>query len=245
MNTIIIDDELHCREVMRMLLEMHCPEVTILAECNNGADGLEAIRKHKPQLVFLDIEMPVMNAFDMLQQFEEIPFKIVFTTAYDTYAIKAIRFSALDYLLKPVDGIELTAAVEKAMKMEANVQKQQVVQLQHQIQQPDSHFQLIIHTTDGTYFIPPEDIIYAEGQSNYTHFYLTRNRKMIASKTLLEYENMLTAQGFFRIHKSYLVNLQCIERFNSNKTLVRLNNGNELEVSRRKKEDLLNIMFNK
>lgn len=245
MKAIIIDDEFHCREVLRMLLAMHCPQVEVVAECTNGAEGKVAIEAHKPQLVFLDIEMPVMNAFEMLEAFEEIPFGIIFTTAYDTYAIKAIRYSALDYLLKPVDGTELEAAVEKAAKAQAQVQKQQILQLQYQLTRPESGFQLIIHTSDGTYFIPPKDIIYCEGQSNYTHFYLTRSRKLIASRTLLEYENLLTAQGFCRIHKSYLVNLNCIENFNASKTLVRLSTGEALEVSRRKKDELLNLLFSK
>lgn len=245
MKTIIIDDELHCREVLQMLLEIHCPQIKVLATCANGKEGMLAIADYKPDLVFLDIEMPVMNAFDMLQKFDEIPFNIIFTTAYDQYAIKAIRFSALDYLLKPIDGEELATAVLRAEKQQTKVQPQQVQQLKYQMQQPGSDFQLIIHTSDGTYFIPPDEIIYCEGQSNYTHFFLTRSRKMIASRTLLEYENLLTAQGFFRIHKSYLVNLNYIEKFNASKTMVRLRDGNELDVSRRRKDDLINLLFNK
>ena len=186
MNAIIVDDELHCREVLRIMLEMHCPNITIMRECEDGLGALNAIATLQPDIVFMDIEMPGMNAFDALQQLNEIKFQIIFTTAYDQYAIKAIKFSALDYLLKPIDADELKAAVEKAADEILPVQQVQIEQLQQSLLNPHNDYKLMITSIEGPYFVATDDIIFAEGQSNYTHFHLTRNRKIIASKTLLE-----------------------------------------------------------
>ncbi len=245
MKAIIVDDELHCREVLRIMLEMHCPRVEILCECEDGLQALEAIKKQKPDIVFMDIEMPGMNAFDTLQQVSEIDFQVIFTTAYDQYAIKAIKFSALDYLLKPIDADELIAAVDKASHELLPVQQVQLEQLKQSLLNPHDDFKLMIASIEGPYFVPTDDILYAEGQSNYTHFHLTRNRKIIASKTLLEYDNLLVDHGFMRVHKSYLVNLNYVERYlNKSGTLV-MKGGMEVDVSRRKKDTLINALFNK
>lgn len=245
MNAIIVDDELHCREVLRIMLEMHCPEITLMRECEDGLSALDAIAALQPDVVFMDIEMPGMNAFDALQQLKEIKFQIIFTTAYDQYAIKAIKFSALDYLLKPIDADELKAAVEKAAGEILPVQQVQIEQLQQSLLNPHNDFKLMISSIEGPYFVATDDIIFAEGQSNYTHFHLTRNRKIIASKTLLEYDNLLVEQGFMRVHKSYLVNLKFVERYLHKNGTILLKDGLEVDVSRRKKDALLNALFNK
>lgn len=245
MTAIIVDDELHCREVLRIMLEMHCPDVDLLQECEDGFIAIEAINRHNPDIVFMDIEMPGMNAFDTLQQLDNIEFQVIFTTAYDQYAIKAIKFSALDYLLKPIDADELIAAVAKASEQKVQVQQVQLQQLQHSLQNPDNDFKLMISTNEGPYFIPTDDILFAEGQNNYTHFHLSRQRKLVASKTLLEFENLLSDHGFLRVHKSFLVNLKYVERYlNKNGTLL-LTDGSEVEVSRRKKDEVLNRLFNR
>lgn len=245
MTAIIVDDELHCREVLRIMLEMHCPDVDLLQECEDGFIAIEAINRHNPDIVFMDIEMPGMNAFDTLQQLDNIEFQVIFTTAYDQYAIKAIKFSALDYLLKPIDADELIAAVAKASEQKVQVQQVQLQQLQHSLQNPDNDFKLMISTNEGPYFIPTDDILFAEGQNNYTHFHLSRQRKLVASKTLLEFENLLSDHGFLRVHKSFLVNLKYVERYlNKNSTLL-LTDGSEVEVSRRKKDEVLNRLFNR
>ncbi len=245
MKAIIVDDELHCREVLQIMLEMYCPEIELMQECEDGYKALEAIKEHKPELVFMDIEMPGMNAFDILQELDEIDFQVIFTTAYDQYAIKAIKFSALDYLLKPIDADELKAAVTKAISSNDVVLPLQLEQLHHSLTTPVREFKLMIPSSDGPYFIPTADIIFAEGQSNYTHFTLTRNRKLLASRTLLEYENLLKEQGFIRIHKSYLVNLNFVERYLSKSFTLLLKDGIELEVSRRRKEEVMNALFNR
>ena len=242
---IVIDDELHCREVLQLLLELHCPQVQLLAVCSNAQEGIKAINEKKPSLVFLDIEMPDCNGFDMLNMVEDLSFKVVFTTAYDQYAIRAIKYSALDYLLKPIDGDELKLSVEKAMQQTETLQQIQLQDLQQNLLHPQSDFKLILTTSDGPFYLSPSDILYGEAHSNYTHFYLTRQRKMIASKTLLEYEMQLAAHGFLRVHKTYLVNMEHADKYNSTRGMLRLHTGQHIEVSRRKKDLVINALFNK
>jgi two-component system, LytTR family, response regulator len=245
MTAIIVDDEIHCREVLRILLEMNCPAINVVEECEDGYGAIKAIEKHNPGIVFMDIEMPGMNAFDTLQKLETINFQIIFTTAYDQYAIKAIKFSALDYLLKPIDPDELVAAVKKAKDQEQPTQLQQVQQLQHHLEQPGEDFKLIITNTEGSFFIPPAEIIYCEGRNNYTCFFLTRGRKILCSKTLKEFDTILCSHGFLRIHKSLLVGIHFIERFSSVKNAVILKDNTELAVSRRRKDEVVNALFNR
>ena len=140
---IIIDDEMHCRKTLGILLKEYCPDVQLLEQCDNGEAGIEAIKKGKPDLVFLDIEMPRMNGFEMLEQFSEIPFAVIFTTGYDQYAIKAIRFSALDYLLKPIDPKELVAAVHKVQVQKNPPFAEQFRLLMDQVQQKETGFKKI------------------------------------------------------------------------------------------------------
>ncbi|WP_276481928.1 LytR/AlgR family response regulator transcription factor [Paraflavitalea pollutisoli] len=247
MKAIIVDDEKHCRESLETLLQQNCPEVSLVATCHDGPDALAAIAAHKPDLVLLDIEMPRMNGFDLLRQLDKIDFEIIFTTAYDQYAIRAIKCSALDYLLKPIDAEELKTAIDK-LKTRPQVrigqeQIQQVVDNLSNTQQPD--FRLIIATVDGSFFLLPEEIMYCAGKDNYTHFHLTKNRKLVSAKTLKEYEEVLQGQGFLRIHKSYLVNLRYAVKYaKANSTLI-LEDYTALEVSRRKKDAVVNALFNK
>ncbi|TAD86180.1 MAG: DNA-binding response regulator [Bacteroidetes bacterium] len=245
MKAIVVDDELHCREVLRIMLEMHCPTVHLLAECEDGPQALAAIEKLKPDIVFMDIEMPGMNAFETLQQVQDLNFQIVFTTAYDKYAIKAIKFSALDYLLKPIDADELMAAVHKATQEMAPVQQAQLEQLRQSMLNPQSEFKLMIAGMDGPRFIPTSEILFAEAQNNYTRFHLKNNKKMLASKTLLEFENLLGEHGFMRVHKSYLINVKYADRYLSIKGTVLMEDGIEVDVSRRKKDALLDALYKK
>jgi len=245
MKAIIIDDEIHCREVLRILLEMHCQGIEIVAECEDGYSAITAIEKWNPDIVFMDIEMPGMNAFDTLQKIDTIDFHIIFTTAYDQYAIKAIKFSALDYLLKPIDADELIASIKKVRDHEQHTQLQQVQQFQHHLDKPDEDFKLILTNTEGSFFIPPGEIIYCEGRNNYTCFFLTRNRKILCSKTLKEFETILCSHGFLRIHKSLLVSINFIEKFSPAKAVVILKDNSELSVSRRRKEEVINALFNR
>jgi two-component system, LytTR family, response regulator len=247
MKAIIVDDEKHCRESLQSMLQMHCPEIIVAATCADAAIAITAIETHKPAIVFLDIEMPRMNAFDLLQQLPCIDFEIIFTTAYDQYAIRAIKFSALDYLLKPVDAEELKIAVAKLKsRPRHHIEKEQLQQVANSLGDTAQHdFKLIIATLDGNYFLLPDEIIYCEGNDNYTHFHLTKGRRLVSAKTLKEYEEMLAEQGFLRIHKSYLVNLKFVVRFSKSNSTIVLQDYTTLEVSRRKKEAVINALFNK
>ncbi|NII27079.1 response regulator transcription factor [Pseudoflavitalea sp. X16] len=247
MKAIIVDDEKHCRESLQSMLQMYCPGIQVMATCADGLSALTAIETHKPDILFLDIEMPRMNAFDLLQQLDAINFEIIFTTAYDQYAIRAIKCSALDYLLKPIDAEELKTAVERiSSRPHDKMEKAKVQQVVNNMSDTAQHdFRLIIATLEGNYFLLPDEIMYCEGSDNYTHFHLTKGRKLVSAKTLKEYEEMLTGQGFLRIHKSWLVNLKFAVKFSkANSTLI-MEDYTALEVSRRKKEAVINALFNK
>jgi len=190
--SIIIDDEMHCRKTLTMLLKEYCPDVQIMEQCSDAQAGLEAIEKFKPDLVFLDIEMPYMNGFEMLQQFSEIPFAVVFTTGYDQYAIKAFRFSALDYLLKPVEPKELIAAVHKVQTRKNLPANEQFQILLRKMNNKENIFPTIpVPTSDGYELIPVEQILFCEADDNYTYFHLKNKKKIVACRMLKEVEEQL------------------------------------------------------
>jgi two-component system, LytTR family, response regulator len=238
---IIIDDEAKGRLALREKLSAYCPQVILLAEAGNGQDALLLIQQHKPQLIFLDIEMPRMNGFEMLNALSEKDFHIIFTTAYDQYAIKAIKYAAFDYLLKPIDIEELKAAVSKADAAESNQTKNQVELLQQNLQHPKKQLnKLAIATLEGLLFFDINDIIHLEANSNYTFIYFTDKSKITASKTLKEFEDILPESIFFRTHHSHLINLNYIKRYiKGDGGQIELQNGTYVDVSRRKKEEFL------
>jgi two-component system, LytTR family, response regulator len=239
---ILIDDEVHCLETLSILLKEYCPQVSIAERCRSAAKGLEAIDKLKPELVFLDIEMPSMNGFEMLEQFHEIPFAVIFTTSYDQYAIKAIRFSALDYLLKPIDPKELIAAVQKIQNQRALPSAEQFEMLLKQVHHKDTGFQKIaIPTLEGFELIPAEQIAYCKAEDNYTHLYLKNKNKVTACRSLKEMEEQLQDFSFFiRVHHSYVVNLNEVTKYiRGEGGYLILNDGTTVNVSRSRKEMLL------
>jgi two-component system LytT family response regulator len=248
MNAIIIDDETKGRLALKEKLSTYCPQIKVVAEAANGQEALLLIHHHKPQLIFLDIEMPRMNGFEMLNELEEKNFHVIFTTAYDQYAIKAIKYAAFDYLLKPIDIEELKTTVSKIEQAQQhtganeNTQtKKQVELLQQNMQQPKKQLQkLAIPTLEGLLFYDISDIIHLEANSNYTTLYLTNKSKVIASKTLKEFEEMLPEDIFFRTHHSHLINLNFIKRYiKGDGGQIELQNGTFIDVSRRKKDDFL------
>src|SRR4051812_19498575 len=195
--SLIIDDEMHCRKTLAMLLKEYCPDVQVMEQCSDAATGLHAIEKFKPDLVFLDIEMPHMNGFEMLEQFSEIPFAVVFTTGYDQYAIKAFRFSALDYLLKPVEPKELIAAVHK-IQTQKKLPEAEQFQMLSKMNNKESIFQKIpVPTSDGYELIPVEQVLFCEADDNYTYFNLKNKKKNIACRMLKEVEEQLENFPFF------------------------------------------------
>lgn len=240
-SAVIIDDEAKGRLALREKLAAYCQQVQILAEATNGQEALMLIQHHKPQLIFLDIEMPRMNGFEMLNELTDKNFHIIFTTAYDQYAIKAIKYAAFDYLLKPIDIEELRTAVSKADSRENNQTKKQVELLRQNMQHPKKQlFKLAIPTLDGLFFYDINDIIYLEANSNYTNIFLTDKIKITASKTLKEFEELLPEDIFFRVHHSYLINLNYIKRYiKGDGGQIELKNGTYVDVSRRKKDEFL------
>lgn len=238
---IIVDDEPYCCETIASLLEDYCPEVEVTGIYQNGADALASILKQSPDLVFLDVEMPKMNGFEMLEQLPSINFDIVFTTSYDQYALKAIRFSAIDYLLKPVDREELQKAVQKVMQRSQRTIAQQVEILMQKLHQPPKSISKIaLPTMEGLQMIPVDQIISCESDSNYTILHLKNKKKLTVSATLKEIEESLEDHSFARVHRSYLVNLNEVEKYVKGEGgYLMMSDGSIISVSRYKKELLL------
>ena len=238
---IIIDDEAKSRSSLRKKLADFCPQVSIIAEGENGKEGIDLIEKHDPQLIFLDIEMPKMNGFDMLNAMKPRNLQIVFTTAYDQYAIKAFKYAALDYLLKPVDVDELQAVVGRLHKLGEQDFNKQLDLLRQNSQLPKKQWnKLAIPTLEGILFFDIHDIVQLEANSNYTKIFFVNKTIIIASRTLKEFEDLLPTDIFFRIHHSNLVNMNYIKRYiKGDGGQIELLNGSFVDVSRRKKEDFL------
>ncbi len=236
---LIGDDQSNLSALSGKLLK-HCPQIEIIGCCDNAEDGIKAIESSKPDIVFLDIEMPVMNGFVLLQQLKNRNFELIFVTAYDHYAIKAIKYSALDYLVKPVEIADLIAAVKKAeeFKNTRNSQLQIELLLEHlNNKQPK---RITIPTSDGLRFINIEDIIYLEASNNYTNIFLSTNQKLLVSKTLKDFEEMLPADTFLRIHHATVINKYFVEKYiRGEGGQVVMRHGNVLDVSKRKKAEFL------
>ena len=244
---IIIDDEKYCIETLRWELEQNCPEVEILCTCQSGEEGIKAIKGFKPEVIFLDIEMPYMNAFEMLQKLENIDFDIIFTTAYNQFAIKAIKVSALDYLLKPIDTEELVAAVKKIKQKEKNpISGKGLRTLMEQMLANQSDIQKIaLPTIEGLELVRTDHIVLVEADSNYAHFHLLDGKKIIISKTLKQVEELLSDfTNFLRIHQSYLINLHHVERYHkgSGGSVVMCTDA-QIPVARSKKEPLMQRLY--
>jgi len=244
LRTILIDDEQSVRKTLEKLLDRYCPQVRLIAEADGVESGVHAIKKHHPDLVLLDIKMNDGTGFDLLKRLEPVDFKVIFITAYDQFAIKAIKFSALDYLLKPVDPEELADAVNKAEKMLVHELNQQLDTLQDNMQTQDkSKKKIILKTFENIHLVKIHDILYCESSDNYTTFYLLNGKKILVSNTLKEYDEMLSEFGFFRVHKSYLINLIHIDRFEKAEGgAIVLENEIKLPVASRKKEQLLEMI---
>lgn len=239
--SLIIDDEQHCIDSLVFDLNKSFPQIEILETCTSPKQGILSIRKHKPDLVFLDVQMPWMNGFEMLDMLEHIDFAIIFTTAYDQFAAKAFRLSAVDYLLKPIDLNDLKDAVNKALeKIKQKSGGSNIDNLLHNINTTGATQRVAFAGREGYEFIEVANIEYACAEGAYTHVFLKDKRKIVLSKTLSDIEDMLPAEFFQRIHHSTLVNLKHVTHFiKSDGGYVVLDGGEKLPVSKSKKEDLL------
>ena len=242
--TIIIDDEPKGRLAIRQKLSTYCSNVQVMAEAANGKEALVLIQKHQPQLVFLDIEMPVMNGFEMLNAISEKNFHIIFTTAYDQYAIKAIRYAAFDYLLKPVDIEELIMAVEKiSISISATDQDKKVETLHHNLVLSKELNKIAIPTSEGLLFFEIRNITHLEAHSNYTHIFFNNRTRLISSKTLKDFDELLPSTMFFRTHHSHVINLSCIKKYiKGNGGKIELLDGTFIDLARRKKDAFLKMI---
>ncbi len=242
LKAVIVEDELRSRETLTGLLRKHCSEtVEVVAEADGYRTGMEAVRTHKPDLLFLDIQMPDGSGFKLLEELDEINFEVVFTTAYDQYAIKAIRYSALDYLLKPIIPAELKLSVDKALrkKGDGTINKHIRVLLENVNDKASPSKKIILSTAEGMHVIDVKDIIRCESDDYYTRFFIRDRKPVMVSRTLKEHEELLAEYGFLRPHKSHLVNVQFIKCYVKNDGgYLLLTDGTTVPVSRRKREKI-------
>lgn len=245
LKTLIIEDEYHNREALKNLLHEFCEGVDVVAEAGSAAEARTLLRESASDLVFMDIELGDGTAFDVLRDLEDVGFHLVFTTAYDQYAIRAIKFNALDYLLKPIDVQELQEAVEKAKKeKESHKIRNNVNQFIRSLSHSREENQVITLSTSDTFeYVPVKEIIRCEAQGAYTAFYFRNKPTLLVSKTLKEYEQLLDGHEFHRIHQSHLINLHEVERYiKTDGGYVILKDGTKLGVSRSKREGFLSAM---
>lgn len=223
---------------------MYASDMEVIGEADGVRAGLKSLEQHKPDLLLLDVEMADGTGFDLLAMYGELDFKVIFVTGHDAYAIKAFKFSAIDYLLKPVDPEELIKAIQKAKKsLNLEEQRMQVSTLVDNKGKPSADQKILLKDTENVYLVEVKDIIRCESETNYTKFFLSDGRKLTISKTLKEYDNLFEEQSFFRAHQSHLINLQHFDRYEKKEGgIVHMKDGSTLPVAVRKKEALLQAL---
>jgi len=242
LSALIVDDEAPAISYLQGLIERRVPQISVLHTAVGAKAGLEAIATHQPDLLFLDIEMPHMTGFELLSW----DFGIIYTTAFDEYAIKAIKFSALDYLLKPIDLEELKTAVARFIAQKSVILKQNSMYknlLRNLAAKDESEFRLALPTRTGVYLFDLHEIVRVESDANYSQFYFEKKPKILVARTLKEYAELLADHGFIRIHKSHLVNKSHVASYLAEgKVLMR--SGHEIEVSRRRRQEVRRVINN-
>ena len=240
--TIIIDDETKARETIAELIKRYCKNIRIVAEAHDVKSGIFTIKQHHPDVVLLDIKMPDGTGFDLLRHFDKIDFKIIFITAYEEYAIKAFKFSAFDYLLKPIDVNDLVSTFEK---IETSLDKESSYIKLHALLSNIENIskdvkKIVLKTSDSIHVVNVQDILRCESSSNYTRFYFVDGKKLLVSKTLKEFDEILNQYGFFRAHQSHLVNMNFVKKYEKGDGgFLIMKDGSSVPVSIRKKEQLL------
>ena len=241
---VIIDDEQDGRDVLSMLVADYCHDLRIMETCANGKDGVKAILKHQPDIVFLDIYMPNMSGFEVLDCVKNLRLKIIFVTAHNQHAIRAFKYSAIDYILKPPSPQAIIEAVEKANLLEFKSAASQYELLISQLKNEDRLPGVIaLPMADGLHVVKVQDIMYCKADRNYTHIYLADKRNILVSKQLKEFENLLARHGFFRIHHSALINIRYISKYiRGDGGYVVMKDDCRIEVSRQKKDEFLKLI---
>jgi len=245
MKAILVDDEPDGIRTLKKMLESHCPNVEVAATCSNAASAKQELERIRPDVVFLDIQMPGKSGLDLLTEMPEKDFEVIFVTAHNEYMLQALQYSAADYLLKPVDEDRLIEAVQRVETRIQAEKKEWTETLMHNLNKAGSpsEMRLCLPTLKGFIVVKLDDIIYCEAERSYTIFHLDGKRTVTVSKSLIEYDNLLQETQFFRIHKSFLVNLNHIKEYQRGEGgLVIMTDNAEIEVSRRKKEFFLNRM---
>lgn len=240
---ILIDDIEQARITLKKDLETYAPDVEVIAEAGGVVEGARLLKTMKPDVVFLDIQMQDGSGFDLLDILPNIPFRIIFITASDAYAIKAFRYAAIDYLLKPVDPDELKAALDKLRtgKVNENEKYKLLNEALKDGQKP--HSRLALHTQEKIHVVDIADIVRCESNVNYTEFFFTNNTKLLVTKTLKEFEDLLEDHGFFRVHQSHLVNTKFIKEFiKTDGGSLRMSNGHVVPVSTRKRAQVVEML---
>jgi len=245
MKAIIVDDEPDGIRTLKKMLESHCPGVEVAATCSNATAAKQELENSKPDLVFLDIQMPGKSGLDLLTEIPEKNFEVIFVTAHNEYMLQALQYSAADYLLKPVDEDRLIEAVQRVEKRMQTEKKEWTETLMHNLSKTGvpSEMRLCLPTLKGFIVVKLDDIIYCEAERSYTIFHLENKRTVTVSKSLIEYDNLLQDTQFIRIHKSFLINLHHVKEYQRGEGgLVIMTDNAEIEVSRRKKEFFLGKM---
>jgi len=242
--TIVVDDEVIARETILSMLGSYCPDVEVIGTAGSVKEGVEILGKHKPDLVLLDIKMADGTGFDLLRKLKKIDFLVIFITAFEEFAIRAIKFSAIDYILKPLDPDELVNAVSKAVGV---IHKESMsVKLEALYDNLDminnNTKKIVLKTSDSVHIVNLKDIIRCESEKNYTHFFTVEKEKITVSKTLKEFNELLIDYKFFRVHQSHLINLAHIKRYDKqNGGFLIMDDNSSVPVSFRKKEDLMKL----
>ena len=245
-SVLIVDDEFQSRKLITKMLSLFFPEISIISEAASVKEALLCMEHTKPELIFLDIQLQKENGFDLLNKITNYCFELIFITAYNEFAVKAFRYNALDYLMKPVDADEFREAVKKALNKIKESKKTSPVQLEllnQQLKQPQKlPDRIVIPSAEGYLVIPIDNISYCHANSNYTEFYFTDKTKVISSYNMGQYEDILNEHNFFRIHRSYIINLAHVRMYKKGEGgIVVMNDGKEIEVSRRNKEAFLRL----
>lgn len=242
---LIVDDETRTRELIAKMIDSFGMDVETIPEGSNVQSAIDAIHKHHPDIVFLDIQMPDGTGFDVIRSIEDKNFEVIFITAHEEFAIKAIKFSALDYLLKPVDTLELKGALERALEsISQKLENTQFEALQKNMN-PNEKRRLVLKTQESVHVVELDDIIRCEADRNYTSFYLKGNKKILVSKTLKEYETLLASHNFLRIQQSHLININYVDRYDKkNGGAVVMKDGSEVPLSPAKRDIFFNRLEN-
>ncbi len=242
MRVVIIDDMEQARRTLADDIAAYCPELVVIGEASSVKTGAALVQRLKPDLVFLDIQLEDGTGFDMLEALDSYEFRVIFTTALDSYGIRAVRVSAIDYLLKPIDPDDLVRAVNRAKSVLAASTNERVDVLMDTLHNPGASRRIALNTAERMHIVPTEEIVRCESQRNYTLFHLTGNRRILVTRTLKEFDEMLVGYGFFRAHHSHVVNISHVREYLKSDGCIVMSDGSTVQVATRKKDALLQAL---